>query len=192
VTPLVAATVPVDAAPVGQLDRDQRLRELIARHYDFVWRSLRRFGVLAADAEDASQEVFLSAARRFDDIEPGCERGFLYRTAINHAAHAHRTRARRREVSGELLDEHPDAALDPEQLLDGAQARRLFYLVLDEIELEARAVFVLHELEQHTMAEIAQLLELPAGTVASRLRRARARFIEGARRATGERTLGGS
>jgi RNA polymerase sigma-70 factor, ECF subfamily len=171
-------------APRGQ-DRSLRLRELIERHYDFVWRSLRRFGVPAADAEDAAQEVFVSAARRVDDIEPGRERGFLYRTAVHHAAHAHRARARRREVVGEPLDERPDAAPDPEQLLEGARALAAFHRAIGEIEIDARAVFILYELEQHTMAEIAELLELPAGTVASRLRRARATFVESARRLTG-------
>ena len=153
-----------------------RLRQLVDSHYDFVWRSLRRLGVADAEAEDVAQEVFLTASRRLADIVVGKERGFLYRTAMNHAAHARRSRLRRREDSGLCAEEEPSAAPTPEELLDRTRARQVFYQMLERLSAEQREVFVLYELEQMTMAEVAETLNVPPGTVASRLRRARSAF----------------
>jgi len=163
-----------------------RVREVVEQHYDFVWRSLRRLGVPEADAEDAAQEVFSSISRRLDEVDDGRLRGFLYRTAMNHAAHAHRTRLRRREVAHDELEDEPSADPGPEAQLESARAKRLFYRVLGRLPFDLRAVFVLYELERFTMQEISGLLELAPGTVASRLRRARAAFLAETRRATAE------
>ncbi|MBK8997145.1 MAG: sigma-70 family RNA polymerase sigma factor [Myxococcales bacterium] len=163
-----------------------RVREVVEQYYDFVWRSLRRLGVSGADAEDAAQEVFASVARRLSEVDDQHLRGFLYRTAMNHAAHAHRTRLRRREVAQEELEHEASGDPGPEQLLESARTKRLFYRVLDTLSFDLRAVFVLYELERFTMQEISELLELPPGTVASRLRRARAAFLSETRRATSE------
>jgi RNA polymerase sigma-70 factor (ECF subfamily) len=173
----LAANQPVLGSAQHAASQDAtRLRRAVGEHYDFVWRSLRRLGVVHADAEDVAQEVFVTFSRRLSDVEAGKERAFLYRTAVNHAAHVHRSRARRREVSDELLDEAPSSVRTPEDLLDGARARALCHELLDELSLEQRAVFVLYELEQMTMVDVAETLELPLGTVASRLRRAREAF----------------
>ena len=177
--------------PPRAVERHEQLRALVEQHYEFVWRSLRRFGVPDSDAEDWAQEVFVSLSRRFDEVEPSRVRGFLYRTAMNHAAHAHRTRLRRREVSDDGLDQQASAAPSPEDLIVSARAKDLFYRVLALLDLDLCAVFVLYELEQLTMAEIAEILEVPPGTVASRLRRARAAFVEQARRATTQPEAGG-
>lgn len=163
-------------APKAASQDATRLERTVGEHYDFVWRSLRRLGVQQADAEDVAQEVFVTLSRRLNDVEAGKERAFLYRTAIHHAAHVHRSRARRREVPDEQLDEAPSSARTPEDLLDGARARALCHELLDELSLEQRAVFVLFELEQMTMVDVAETLELPLGTVASRLRRGREAF----------------
>lgn len=162
---------------VEQAHDQERLRAIVQEHYAFVWRSLRRLGVSPADAEDAAQEVFVTVARRLDDIQRGRERGFLFKSAVNIAAHAHRTRLRRREVGDDGVDLAPDASPSQEELLDDARAKETFYRMLDELAIELRAVFVLYEVEQLTMTEIAVLLELPQGTVASRLRRARDEFF---------------
>src|SRR5262245_58159433 len=120
-----------------------RIARVLGDHYDFVWRSVRRLGVPESDAEDVSPEVFVTFSRRLSDVEPGRERAFLYRTAVNHAAHVHRTRARRREVAEETFDDAPASTRNPEELLAGARARALCHELLDELSLEQRAVFVL-------------------------------------------------
>ena len=155
------------------------MQSLVETHYEFVWRSLRRLGIQEADAEDVVQEVFLTASRRLDDILPGKERAFLYRTAMNHAAHARRSRGRRRETTELDAEERPSQAPSPEDLADRSRARTLFYQLMEELSAEQRAVFSLYELDQMTMAEISDTLDIPIGTVASRLRRARATFAKG-------------
>jgi RNA polymerase sigma-70 factor (ECF subfamily) len=67
---------------------------------------------------------------------------------------------------------------NPEQLTDQRQARAMLDRVLDQMDIDLRTVFVLHEFEELNMSEIADVLEIPRGTVASRLRRARLEFRE--------------
>ncbi|WP_437490361.1 sigma-70 family RNA polymerase sigma factor [Sorangium sp. So ce1014] len=159
-----------------------RLAALVAEHSAFVWRSLVRLGVPRADAEDAVQQVFLVVARRLGDIELGRESAFLFGTALRVASRARRTQQRRREVLEEEPRDSVDPAPDPEEMMDRARARAALDAILDTMPLDLRAVFVLFELEQMTMANIAVMLELPAGTVASRLRRAREHFQAAVRR----------
>lgn len=158
-----------------QAGGDARLRKIRNEHFEFVWRSVRRLGVPEADADDATQQVFIVVARRLDVIAPGSERAFLFATALRVASHARRAAQRRGEVSGEL-PEALDAAPTPEELMDQRRARAVLDAVLEELPLDVRAVFILFELEEMTQAEIAGLLDLPQGTVASRLRRGREAF----------------
>jgi RNA polymerase sigma-70 factor (ECF subfamily) len=66
--------------------------------------------------------------------------------------------------------------LDPEALAEKQRLRAVLQRVLNQLPMELRAVFVLYELEELTMVEIAKTLHLPPGTVASRLRRSRELF----------------
>ena len=159
-----------------QVDAQQRLGHLVRDHFAFVWRVLRRLGLSESDADDAAQQVFLSASRRLSDINVGSERGFLFSTAVNVAAHAHRSQKRWLELPEAELDDRRDSVPGVEELIDRRRARELLDEILEAMQLELRLVFVLFEVEQLTMAEIARMLELPPGTVASRLRRAREDF----------------
>ena len=154
-----------------------RARDVVVAQFGFIWRLLRHLGVPAADVDDAAQQTFLIASKKIDEIDVGRERSFLYGVAIRIAAKARHSQKRRFDREVELA-ELVDTARSPEELLDGARKLALFDGVLDAMELELRAVFVLHELERLTMSEIAQTLELPPGTIASRLRRAREAFRE--------------
>ncbi len=154
----------------------ERIGALVRAQFSFVWRSLRRLGLAEAEADDAAQQVFLVAARRLHDIEPERERAFLFSTAMHVASKARRSRERRREVLDDDLEERRDSVPSAEELLDRRRARELFDSILAELPFDLRVVFVLYEVEELTMAEIAAALEVPAGTVASRLRRARADF----------------
>jgi RNA polymerase sigma-70 factor (ECF subfamily) len=162
-----------EAAPLTR----PSLAELFRDHYDVVWRFLRRLGLSQEDADDGAQEVFLVVQRRLLDVEPGRERAFLLGTAMRVSQGRRRTYARRRDVV--VADEVPDVATvapDPAEALQRKQERAVLDAILDEFPIDLRAVFVLYELEDRTMAEIADDLELAPGTVASRLRRARELF----------------
>jgi RNA polymerase sigma-70 factor, ECF subfamily len=164
---------------------EDRLRALIEVHYDFVWRSLRRLGMAPGDVDDGAQQVFLVASRKLDAIREGSERSFLYQTALRVAADARRARKRRREVIGEEVEHVLDCAPGADDLTDLHRARKKLDHILDAMTLELRAVFTLFELDQLTLTEIATLLEVPRGTVASRLRRARVEFFDRAARLAG-------
>ncbi len=170
-------------------DREVRLRRLVDGHIDFVARVLRNSGTPQADVDDEVQRTFIVAARRLDDVRIGAEKSFLFRIALNLAAHARRTMARRREVSADQAPEQIERFATPEALTDQKRMRELLDRVLDKMEEPLRATFVLHEFEEMSTSEIAELLGIPRGTVASRLRRARIEFRErvGAIEALGKR-----
>jgi RNA polymerase sigma-70 factor (ECF subfamily) len=167
-----------DARRATRADADSRLRGMVDAHLEFVARVLRNAGTPQADIDDEVQRTFIIAARRLDDVRVGAEKSFLFRIALNLAAHVRRTLARRREVSGDEAPERVDTLATPEQLTDRKRMRELLDRVLDQMDGNLRDVFVLHEFEEMNMSEIATVLGIPRGTVASRLRRARADFRE--------------
>lgn len=155
---------------------ETRLRAMVDSYIDFVARVLRNAGTPDADVDDAVQRTFITAANRLADIRVGAEKSFLLQIALHIAAHARRTVARRREVHSDEAPEQVEAFATPEQLTDQKRARQMLDRVLDQMDADLRTVFVLYEFEELNMAEIATALRIPQGTVASRLRRARADF----------------
>jgi RNA polymerase sigma-70 factor (ECF subfamily) len=172
--------------------RELQVRTLVDSHYEFVWRALRRLGVRDADVEDSVQRVFLVATRKLDAIRTGSERSFLFQTALRVAADDRRRDRRRREVPTSDDDEaDPYVECEPEELVDMRRAREALDEILDGMDLDMRAVFTLFELDELTLTEIAELLSIPRGTVASRLRRAKAFFKEKASRYAWQRKTRG-
>jgi RNA polymerase sigma-70 factor, ECF subfamily len=167
--------VEVPARPAVAVAVD-RLSEMFHHHYDFVWRSVRRLGVPPDAVDDAAQEVFVVASRKLESIEHGKEKAFLFGTAIRVASDTRRAALRRRQSPAdeqvELVDSTP--ALD--ELVDQKRAREILDDLVNQLPEDTRPIFVLFELEGMTMAKIASYLDLPAGTVASRLRRGRELF----------------
>jgi len=176
--PGLALSMDADAPGVDS----PRLNSLIEEHLDFVWRSLRRLGVPQSATDDASQRVWLVLARRLPEITPGQERAFLFGTAMRVASDVRRRVAKRRELGGMEHMDFVDHSPTPLDLIARHQARHLLDQVLGELPQDLRAVFVLYELEEQTAAQIAALLDIPPGTVASRLRRARAEFEQAIKR----------
>jgi RNA polymerase sigma-70 factor (ECF subfamily) len=161
---------------------DARLRELIDRHFDLASRIIRNLGIPDCDVDDLLQQAFSITADRLGDIAAGKERAFLIQTAIRLAASARRAHALSREIPTGDLPDVGDGQPSPEQLTFQIQTRRLLDRALADMDLDLRSVFILYEVEEMTMAEIAAVLQIPAGTVASRLRRAREDFLTRARR----------
>ena len=148
------------------------LEALFRAHWPRAYRAAYLVVHDAAAAEDIAQEAFLAAVRALDSFDR--KRPFapwLHRIAVNRAIDWARTREVRREV--ELVE---TAA---EQLPDAVPHDRSLAAGLAALSPEHRAVIVLRFLLEYTPGEIADLLELPRGTVNSRLRRGLDRLAEG-------------
>lgn len=159
------------------------LRDLFERHHARICRLLRRFGVQAAQIDDAAQEVFWVAARRLGEIQPGRESSFLYGVALRVASSdVRRQKADPATADLTSLSLAVDPLPSPEDQLDRQKARALLDLALDRLPHELRTVLVLFELEGVELREIAALEGLPLGTASSRLRRAREEFSSIAKR----------
>lgn len=153
-----------------------RLRAMVDLHFDAVWRTLRRLGVAATEMDDCAQQVFWVASRKLSSIAAGSEQAFLVGTAVRVAADARRSRGRRREVPTDDAIQRVDPGPQPDELAEQKRMRALLDEVLAAMPMDQRSVFVMFELEELSTQEIAKILEIPAGTVASRLRRAREEF----------------
>ncbi|MEO8180121.1 MAG: RNA polymerase sigma factor [Deltaproteobacteria bacterium] len=181
---LAAAAPPEDVEPFTSPPRvgaDARLEGWFRQHFDPLWRLARRLGVPHALVDDVVQEAFITAQRRAADILEGSERRFLINTTVKLSANCRRRQSAQELLLGPLaLQTEPPP--DAEQLLAGKQSRQVLDRVLEQMPEDQRAVFVLYELEGFSVPEIAELLELPLGTVASRLGRGRDKFSKAAAR----------
>lgn len=156
---------PQAAAPV--------FTEVFARHAPFVWRVLRRLGVREAEVEDLCQEVFVVVHRKLPEFEgrsslPTWLYGICVRTASDHRRRAH---VRREQPT----DRPPERAGSAPQLreIERRQAKAMLDDALDRVPDDQRAVFVLFEIEQLSMNEVAEAVGCPLKTAYSRLYAAR-------------------
>jgi RNA polymerase sigma-70 factor (ECF subfamily) len=163
-----------------EVRNEARIRRAFDLHVNTVWRVLRRLGVPEAIVDDAVQRVFIVFARRIADVELGSERPFLLSTAARVASEIRRSPKNNRELSGDqvLLESEVDPQPLPDELIERRRTSELLDLVLERMTESLREVFVLYEFESLTVPEIAELVQIPVGTAASRLRRARAEFKE--------------
>jgi RNA polymerase sigma-70 factor (ECF subfamily) len=142
--------------------------ELVARHqslvYSILWHALRN----RAQAEDATQEVFLSLHQHLAEIENAEHaKNWLRRSAANRAIDELRRLRYRR---GPSLEEAPEPALAP-RVADPFLSAAL-RLQLDRLPPEAKVLTILRYQEDLAPSEIAERLNLPVNTVKSRLHRA--------------------
>lgn len=168
-------------APGASLD-DEGFSRLFRAEYDYVARSLRRLGVRPADLDDRVHDVFVAVYRHrteFDPSRPGKPWlfGFAYRVAADHRKAAWSRRAVLDDAM-DPADDRPDAA----DRLDAARDRALVLAALEELDLDRRAVFVLADIDGVAQAEIAAALNIPVGTVYSRLRLGREDFAAAVKR----------
>lgn len=152
-----------------------RLEGWFRDYFEMLWRLALRLGVPQALVDDVVQEAFITAERRAADIADGSARSFLVQTTVNLSANCRRRQSHQQQLLAPLAL-HSEPCPTPEQLLAGKQLRQALDWLLEQLPGEQRQVFVLYEIEGHSVPEIAELLELPSGTVASRLGRARDKF----------------
>lgn len=159
-----------------------RLTALFERDFDYVWNALGRLGVPDRDREDVAQEVFVQVYRRIAEYEVSRpSRPWLFAFAVRCASDWRRLAWRRVD----LREEHPEPELavpGADEAVEEKQDRELVERALVAIPIERRPVFILYELEECPMKEIAELLAIPLFTAYSRLRVAREEFATAVRR----------
>jgi RNA polymerase sigma-70 factor (ECF subfamily) len=156
--------------------------EIFKAQHAFVWRILRHLGIAASDQEDVLQEVFVVVHRRLGEYrEQDKMRAWLYAICTRVVRDHRRRVGRRREELTELPDaRHPQAP--PHELAD-PRALSLAQRMLAALPEKQRAVFLLYEIEQLSMVEIALAVECPLQTAYARLRKARERVLSEVARA---------
>jgi RNA polymerase sigma-70 factor, ECF subfamily len=159
------------ATPPSQPDFEQVMRE----HAPFVWRVLARHGVDESQLEDVSQDVFLTLHRSLPRFEGRSSlRTFLYgicrRVASNHR---HRAVHRREVVTDAPPEPAPQGASDAFETLAEKQSLELVHALVARLPAEQREVFMLYEVDELTMREIAEALDCSQNTLFSRLYAAR-------------------
>lgn len=152
---------------------EAEFRAIFDAQVSYVAASLGRLGIGASDRDDLVSEVFVRVHRElphYDRERP--IRPWLFAFAARVASE-HRRRARHRhEVVGSVPDV-ASAAPTPERALESADAKRLVALALAVLDLDKRAVLVLHDLDDTPVPEIARALGIAEGTAYSHLRAAR-------------------
>lgn len=167
------------AIETNALTRDERFTAEALPHLDALFRTALRISGNRAHAEDLAQETFMQAWRSFDRFEAGTNcRAWLFKILFNVRRHDRRQlfnfnlRSWRREPQDELPE--------PELVYEPAVPQHLtdedVLAALDRVPVQYREVVVLADVEEFAYREIAEMLDIPVGTVMSRLSRGRARL----------------
>ncbi|MDX2053993.1 MAG: RNA polymerase sigma factor [Polyangiaceae bacterium] len=150
--------------------------DVFRAHRRFVTGTLRKLGVRSADVEDVGQDVLLAVHRRLGVFTGGSLRSWLYAFCVRGAA-AYRRRAWVRRERATPLPElgslYGGSGEAERGELEGRLAR-----ALEGLEQGKRTVFVLHELEEYTLQEVADAVGAPLQTTYSRLQSARRQIRE--------------
>jgi RNA polymerase sigma-70 factor (ECF subfamily) len=161
-----------DASP---LDR-ARLGPLARAQYAGLLRFVRRLGLSEDGAEDVAQSAFMTTLVALPRIALGCERAFLYTTALRIASSSRRRT--RRELLRDDWDLDVSPRPSPDELADRKRFREHVDAVLDGVECPSRTVFVLFELDGQTIPEIALSMAISPQAATRRLRRTRRELRE--------------
>ncbi len=176
----VAAQPNTSAVPASTTVPD--FRSVYREQCPFVWRVVRRLGVRDTEVEDLVHDVFAAAYRSWASLDPSRPvRPWLYGVCFRVVGDHQRKHSTTREQPAERIVDTAGGERGPAEVAERRQGLTLAQRIIDELELERRAVFVLHELEELQMPEIAQTLGIPLNTAYSRLRLARRDFEAAAR-----------
>jgi RNA polymerase sigma-70 factor, ECF subfamily len=157
---------------------------LYQEQFRYVFRTLRRLGIGPTEVDDLVQEVFAVVFQRLSDydtsraIEP-----WLFGIAFRVASTYRRRQSRRiAEVALEGKEFMDEDAVDPEADLADRRMREVVLRALDGLDMDQRAVFIMHEIDDQSIPVIAETLTISINTAYSRLRAGRAKFSARVRR----------
>jgi RNA polymerase sigma-70 factor (ECF subfamily) len=146
------------------------LHDLIDAHYQALYRYAYRLSGSAADAEDLTQEAFGKALTRLAQLrEPDKARGWLFRILRNGYLRRIRDEKRHRTVPLDAVGDVAERPAEPVPDLDPAKLQ----LALNELDEAFRTPIILYYFEEFSYRDIAEQMDLPIGTVMSRLARAK-------------------
>ena len=158
-------------------------RSLSASEFTYVFHSLRRLGIPDRDLEDVIHEVFIAFYRTRDGYDPRRPiKPWLFGIAFRLASDYRRRAQNKFEIPDGGHAEPAGAAPGADEAVAAKQRRELVATALDSLDFDKRAVFVLHDIDERSMPEIAETLSVPLNTLYSRLRLARAEFAQAVRR----------
>lgn len=152
-------------------------QEVYEEQADFVYSLSRRLSPGLADAEDLFQEVFLRVHRFLPAFQGGSVRGWLRRIVVN--TNSTMKRGKKNQAMAHLdetpgwKESLPDTEAGPSEHVERRASRELLEHALSQLSDDFRTVLILREVEDLDYAEIAEVLNVPVGTVRSRLARAR-------------------
>ncbi|HEX6242690.1 MAG TPA: sigma-70 family RNA polymerase sigma factor [Polyangiales bacterium] len=146
------------------------------QYFAFVWSSARRLGVLPDSMDDLVQEVFIVIHAKLDTLErPEALRSWIY-GVVRRTVSAHRRATRAHGVTLNTEDDQAGRGPTPLEQTESNQDLLLLQSLLAELDEPKREVFALVELEELSVPEAAEALEIPVNTAYSRLRAARQAF----------------
>ncbi|MEM9488278.1 MAG: sigma-70 family RNA polymerase sigma factor [Myxococcota bacterium] len=168
-------------------ERDEKaFRQMVERHRDQVFNVIYRMLGNREEAEDLAQEVFITVFKSIDSFRGESKFStWLYRITVNHSKNRIKYLARRHDRDQHQYDETliktsaesaltaPTQAPRPDKHLEGVELERLVQRCIAELDEDHRALLVLRDIQELSYDEIGSITGLPAGTVKSRLHRAR-------------------
>jgi RNA polymerase sigma-70 factor (ECF subfamily) len=182
---------PPPRSQVPSAGHELGFERVFEEHVGFVFRVLERYGVAEREREDACQEVFLVVFRSLDRFERRSSlKTWIYGICRRVAASFRERAANRRELPSAVLPE-PDAPAHDggEAALAAKESYALLQELLARLSDEQREVFVLYELEELPMREIAELQSVPLQTAFDRLYAARAKIEAALKRLRAQRRV---
>jgi RNA polymerase sigma-70 factor (ECF subfamily) len=161
-------------APAQEITLAQRYCELYEDHFEFVWRSARYLGEPLSTLDDAVQDVFLVAYRRFQDFEARASpKTWLFAITLRVVSDHRRSRRRKVRLLERARQMVSGPVATPFEYAAKAERGRVLMSALEQLSDEQRAVFVMADLEEVNATDVASVLNVNLNTVYSRLRIAR-------------------
>src|SRR5262252_8327663 len=178
----------------GESAHVHEVRTIYREHGRFVWLSLQRLGVHPSDLDDIAQDVFMVVHRRIGTFDRRARIStWLFGICMRVAANYRRRRRWTHEVpAGGTEDERPSGMAGADDVLVRREQREIAERALSRLEVAKRATFVMFEIESLSCLEIAEVMNVPVGTVYSRLHSARRQLERHLSRDLARRGLGNS
>ncbi len=153
--------------------------DLVLRHQDKIFNAVFRFCGNHEDAADITQRAFINAYRKISEFEGDAAfTTWMYRIAFNQSISFRRENTRHRSVSltsgkdDEMIVE-PAITTNPDERMESQDNQRKVQQALNQLDDDDRRIIVLKDIEDRSYDDIAEILDIPKGTVRSRLHRAR-------------------